>query len=219
MINWFLYSALLCVLISYISSLRAFRLDVPEIFRQFSYFLLFVFLSETFGMAWPRWIYQHTPFAQTNQWFYVFFHFIMYLFYLYFFYKVLQRPKPRKVVKLLAVIYILFASINLLFIEGVMKLNIYSDLLASFIMVFLSIVYYYQLLKAREVISLKNDIAFWISTGIFIFHLGSLMGNFLINYVYKTSPTVALMIHHIIQVSSMVMYLTYSIAYLCHRKK
>lgn len=143
----------------------------------------------------------------------------MYLFYLYFFYKVLLLPKLRQMIKLLAVIYILFALINLFFVQGLTTLNSYTDLLAYFIMVFLSIAYYYQLLRAKEIVSLRNDIAFWISTGVFIFHLGSLLSSFVINYVYSYSQKDARSILTIIHIASVTMYLTYSIAYLCHKKK
>lgn len=210
--------SLFILLVSYLSSLRAFRLDMPVIFKHFSFFLLVALVGELFGTAWPKWIHQYTPFSNNNQWFYVFFHFAIYLFYLYFFYKVVRLPHVRPVIKLLAIVYMLFASVNALFIQGFFKLNTYSDVLGNFILIFLSISYFYQLLRSPEIISLKNDMVFWISTGVFIFHLGSLMGNFLINAMYSNSIPKAQNIHMIIMVSAIVMYLTYIIAYLCRKK-
>ena len=217
--NWFLYLSLFIIFLSYISSLRVFRLDMPLLFRQFSFFLLFVLLGEVFGIAWSKKIYQFTPFSRNNQWFYNFFHLFSYLFYLYFFYKVLQLPGIKKTVKLLAVFYILFALGNLIFVQGFMQFNTYTELLACFIMVFSSIAYYYQLLNGREIISLKNDAAFWISTGVLIYHLGGMMGLFLINVMNVISNEKARSIHLIIQVSAVCMYINFSIAFLCMRRK
>ncbi len=217
--NWLLYLDLLILFISYISSLRAFRLDMPLPFRQFSFFVLFLFLSEIFGTAWPRVLYRLTPFAQSNLWFYNLLFFCCCVFYLYFFYKVLQSGRMKKTIRILTFIYILFAVINFFFIQGTLELNTYTELLTSFLVVFLSIAYYYQLLFAKEVIVLKNDAMFWISTGLLIYHLGSVMGLFLINVMNLISNEKAQSIHFIIRIAALIMYLTFSIAFLCQKKK
>lgn len=215
---FFQYLSLLCILISYISSLRAFRLDMPLLFRQFSYFLLFVLLAEAFGVAWPKWIWQLTPFSQFNAGYYNVFHVVMYAFYLHFFYRVLQTILLKRIVAVLAITYILFAILNLNN-QGWGVFNNYNYLFASFMMVFLSIAYYYQLLRARDMKPLRNDLVFWISTGSLIYHLGSAMSLFLINVMHYYSAAAAQKIHIIVMFAAMTMYLTYSIGYLCHRKQ
>lgn len=201
------------MLISYISSLRAFRLDMPLIFKQFSYFLLFVFLGDSFATAWPKWVYQHTPFIQSTHLFYNFFHLCMYSFYFYFFYRILQLPKLKRIVIGLCIVYLTFSLVNFS-INGIMVVNGYNTVLASFIMGFLSIAYYYQLLTAREIVVLKNDVAFWITTGLLIYHLGSTMNLFFITIF----ESLAIYTHRIVNISTSVMHLTISIGYLCHNK-
>jgi hypothetical protein len=243
--NWFLYLSLSSVLLSYICSLRVFRLNKPGnalyirdrtlntpectpdktdstlivLLRYFSYFLLFSFLAESFGIAWPRKLYRFTSFSRSNQWFYTIFHFASYLFYCWFFFRVLKLPRIKRAIRVLAFIYILVAIINFIFIQGPLQLNTFSDLLACFIMVFLSIAYYYQLLNDREVVLLQRDPLFWISTGLLIYHLGSMMGLFLINVMNAISNEKARDILFIIQFSAVVMYINYSIAFLWMRKK
>jgi hypothetical protein len=216
--HWFLYAAILCVLVSYISSLRSFRLDMPLIYRQFSFFLLFVLMGELFAMAWSKWIYLCTPFGQSNQWFYNPFHMCSYLFYLYFFYIISRTARIRQIIKLLAIVYFLFAACNL-FIQGSKELNTYTSLLSAFMMVFLSISYYYQMLNEKEVVPLRSNMAFWISTGLLICHLASSMSTFLINVAAYYSTAAALKIHLIVMLAAMAMYLTYTIGYLCQRKQ
>jgi len=222
--NWFLYLSLSFILVSYLCSLRIFGLKAssPELhylLRAFSYFLLFAFLAECFGIAWPRKIYLFTPFARSNQWFYNIFHFLSYLFYLWFFLRVLPLPGIKKAVRILSFIYLLVALINFTFIQGPLQLNTFTDLLACFIMVFLSIAYYYQLLYAKEIVPLQRDPIFWISTGLLIYHLGSMMGLFLINVMNVISNEKARNIHFIIQFSAVLMYINYSIAFVCMKKK
>jgi hypothetical protein len=217
--SWFVYLPLFVLFISYISSLRAFRLDMALPFRQFSFFLLFLFLGEVFGIAWPKILYRLTPFSRNNQWYYNLYHFCCCLFYLYFFYQILQSARMKKVIKTLTIVYILFVTINIIFIQGFMELNSYTELFNCFLVVFLSIAYYYQLLYAKEVISLKHDAMFWISTGLLIYHLGSMMGLFLINVMNLISNEKALSILYIIQFAALLMYLTFSIAFLCQKKK
>jgi hypothetical protein len=218
MMHWVQLASILCVLISYLSSLRAFRLDMPLLFKQFSYFLLFVLLGELFGIAWPRWIYKLTPFGQTNAWFYNLFHICLYSFYLYFFFKILRSTRLKKTIMILFAVYLALAVTDL-FIQGLPKFNNYITVFVSFMMVFLSIVYYYQLLRSQEVILLRNDMAFWICTGLLIHHLGSAVGLFLIDLMNYYSDVAAQKVHRIIMGSAAVMYLTYSIGYLCHKKQ
>lgn len=207
------YLPLGMLLLAYISSLRAFRLDMPLLLKRFSFFLLAVFVGEIFGVLWAKEIYKHTPYGQNNQWWYNILHLYMYLFYFYFFYKIFQSPKLKKAVAVLCVSYILFAGYNF-WRSGILKLNNYNDAFAGFCMVFFCVSYYHQLLKAREIIVLKNDVPFWICTGLLINELGSALGLFFITVLEKTAPA----IHTIVMLMAVVMYFTYSIGYLCHKK-
>jgi hypothetical protein len=219
MIDTILFISLIPILLSYLSSLRAFRLDMPVIFKRFSFFLLFVLFGESFAIAWPRWIYMHTQMTSYNAWFYNFFHFFCYLFYLYFFYSVLSFPGIKRVIKALALLYVFFVAINLAVGQGVLKINSYTELLNTFMMVFLSITYYFQVLKTKEIIVIKHDIVFWISTGVLIYHLGSMLLLFLIEVVNTSLAANAWRLFIIVELSSMIMYLCFTIGFLWAKKK
>lgn len=208
------YVNIIFMLISFISSLKAFRLDMPLIFKQFSYFLLFVFLCESFGIAWPKGISDIFHLGKPNQWFYNFFHVLMYSFYFYFFHRILVSAKLKKLVVVFFIVYIAVVIVNFSR-NGVYQFNLTNFQVAAFLMFFLSITYYYQLLSAREFVSLKNDIPFWISTGLMMYHLGSALELSLITYFSKAA---AEKIHMLVMLASLAMYLTYTIGYLCHKK-
>lgn len=228
--NWFTYVSLIIILLSYLSSTRIFTLksltgtpgSTPGyhvLLKRFSWFLLFTFLCESFGVAWPRVIYQHTPFTRSNQWFYILFHLASYLFYLWFFFNALSSAGAHKIVKIFLWVYIGFSAINYCFIQGPLQLNTFSDLFACFMMVFLCITYYYQLLRAPVFLPLHTQPLFWIITGLLIYHLGSMMGLFLINLMNFISIDQAMNILIIIQIAAILMYINYSIAFLCMKKK
>lgn len=217
--NWYIYIPLLFVLLSYLSSLNAFRLGMAAEYKRFSYFLLFTLLCESFGVAWPKWLYMYTPFTRSNQWFYNFFHLATYLFYFRHFHIVLLSGALKRIIGILTASYLFLAVLDLAFIQGLLWLNTYTDLYGSFIIIFLCISYYYQLLYQKEITSLKTDPMFWISTGLFVYHLGSSMGLFVINVMNKASNQGARGIHLIIWMLAIIMYLTFSIAFICRRKK
>lgn len=217
--NWFVYLSIAVITVSYLSSLRVFRLDGYPLLKMFSFFLLFVLLGELFGVAWSKWIWNHTGFNRSNQWFYNLFHICIYIFYLYFFYVVLKVRRLRRVILGISIIYSLFVFGNLFWGQGIFLFNTYSELFYCFIMIFLSISYYYQLLYAREIVALSRDPLFWISTGVLTYHLGSMMGLFLINVMNAISQDKARDIHLIIAFCGILMYLNFTIAFLCLKRK
>jgi len=215
MTQYFQYAALFCVLISYISSLRAFRLDMPLLYKQFSFFLLFMFVGDGFGFSW-RWIHQYFGFTNNTHWFYYFFYIATYLFYLYFFHETLKLRWLKSLVKTSAVVYFIFTMILIYYLR--FKGINYNYLFASVLMVFLSIAYYFQLLREKDPVPLKYDMAFWICTGIFIHHLGSSLLVFVSNILYSRSSALAHALFIIVPWSAIGMYLSYTIGYLCQKK-
>jgi hypothetical protein len=213
------YGTFSIILVSYISSLNAFRLDMPGNLKAFSRYLLFVFIGESFAFAWPRWLYQLTSMPRGNAWMYNILHLIFYVFLIWFFYSLLKIPLLKKLGRVLGLVLVLFAITNMCFFQGMGKLNNYTELLAAFILVFLSLAYYYQLLHNKEVVSLHRDPYFWISTGVFVNHLGSVMSFFLIDVMGMISEEGASKVHMVIVFSGLLMYLTFIIAFLCPRKK
>jgi hypothetical protein len=217
--NWLLYTSFSSLVFSWLCSLRSLSAGGNRKLRQFSFFLLFVVLGETFGILWTTRLHHLLDLSRNNQWFYNLFHLCSYLFLIYFFYQIIYHQGIRKVIRWLVIPFLLFSAINLAFFQGIMQLNTYTEILACFFMIFLSITYYYQLLYAKYVVSLMRDSFFWISTGMLIYHLGSAMGIFLINVMNAISNEKARSIHSIILFSAVIMYLNFSIAFLCQRKK
>jgi hypothetical protein len=216
--TWLYFIALTFILLSCISSLKAFRLDMPRHFKYLSFFLWFTLLSEIFAYAWPRYLYEHTPYDYSNQWFYNVYHIIGCCFLIYFFTCVLVKQAIQKAIKVLGVGYVLFAVANLCFLQGPVQLNTYTEWAASGLLIFFSIAYFYQLLYDPNIVSIRHDPVFWISTGVLINALGSILGLSLINLMHLFSHEKASIFLLLIQISGLLAYLTFSIAFLCPKK-
>ncbi len=217
--NWLTYLSLLSIAISYISSLRAFRLDMIKPFKAFSFFLLFVLVGEVFAFSWKEKLYSYTSYTKNNLWFYNLFHLLIYPFYIWLFLQLVYLKNVRSIIKILWVAFYIFAAYNLIKGQGLYKLNSHTILFTGVIMIFLSISYYYQLLYAKNIITLKRDTGFWISTGLLINQLGSVLALFFISILGILSKDTTSNILLFVKISVLVMYITYSIAFLCHKTK
>ena len=211
---------LLILFLSFLSSLRAFRLDLPRPFKYFSWFLLFVFFIELMAVVWPRIItFYYLDVSKENHWIYNIYIIPAYLFYLYFYYYFLRSSRVKKIIRITAIVFLFFGLLNLSFGQGLFIFNTYTVLIAGFLMIFLTLSYFYQVLYTKEVILLRRDPIFWISSGAFLFHLTSLLGLFFIVFLNNWYAKAAYATILIIKFASMAMYISYSIAFLCLKKK
>jgi hypothetical protein len=149
-----------------------------------------------------------------NLWLYNAFLIIYYTFYSYFFSHFLQ-PALKKVITVSCILLIAFSLINLFFIQGPNFFNSYTMAAASILMLTMSILYLKQLLNENKVIKLSRDSLFWISIGILIFHLGALPYFSLLNYLNKNFLSLSYSLLLIIKVLNIVMYLLFSVSFLC----
>jgi hypothetical protein len=216
--NWLSYLNLLAILISAISSLRSFRLDTSKAYRYFSIFLFVLFIADVFGFAWPRVLHYRFNLGQKTLWLYNPLRLLSYTFYACFFYSVLTNRKIKTVIKFLAAALIIFGVTNMLFIQKISAHNSYTALFGQFLMIFISVSYYYQLLKAKDIIVLHKDTVFWISSGLLIYNLCGSINYFLIDIMDFFSRDLAKKLHQTIMYFSVLMYLTFTIAFLCMKK-
>ena len=102
---------------------------------------------------------------------------IEFLFFFAMFYVSIRKFVFKKIIGLLAVFYILFAVINLTFIQGFLQFNSYSMLFGTLIIMTCSFFYFYDAFENNEPINLLKEPMFWICIGIFAFYLGDFTFN------------------------------------------
>lgn len=153
----------------------------PLIFR-FFLFLLVTVCVETAGwlLSWPQYVNTEAKFAMYNV-----FITLELAFYSYLFYGNFQKKLFRTIAAWFIPGFLLFALINMLFVQGLSKsLNTYSALLGSFFIVLFCCFYFYESIQPDQIDKqLSKQPFFWISSGLLIFYLGSVIINALFEYL------------------------------------
>lgn len=214
------YVYILPLLVGCLSSLKAFRLDWPRPFRWFSVFLFLTLFIELFALAWKyelfstRWWH----YSRNNLWIYNIYLIPQYFFYIYFFSRTTEVIWIRKNGPYIAWAYAIGATLNLVFGQGPDLVNYFTILVANFIVFLFSMAYFVHLMRDKVVVRLSKEPMVWISIGAFVFHLGSLPCFILLNYISFENIVLALSLFRIIIILNTLMYLSYSIAFLCTRR-
>ncbi len=216
----FYYIYLLPLCFSVLSSLNILRLDWPKHFKLFSIFLTTTFSVEIVALLWSLYWHQ-TPwwhFPANNIWIYNLYLVPQYLFYFYFFSSMLTSQTIKKLSGFIGGAFVIIALINLFLRHQLFRVDAVTIVIANFIMVFYTIAYFMQLLKASSVERLSRQPLFWIAAGAFIFHIGNLPCFMLFNYISAINAPLATSLFRIITTLNCVMYTLYSIAFLCTRR-
>jgi hypothetical protein len=213
------YIYLLPLLLSAVFSLRAFRLNWPSLYKHFSIFLFSTLFIEGFAICWKLFLHSSVGnYSMSNLWIYNCYLIAQYLFYLYFYYLATRNSNVKRWIVALAGIYFLFSLINVIFIQPIHTVNSYTIIAASLIMLFLTLTYFIELLRDKEIKNLTSEPLVWISIGAFIFHIGNLPFFIFLNTLNKTNLSLALTLFKIILILNSLMYSFYAIAFLCQPK-
>lgn len=132
----------------------------------------------------------------------------------------LKRKLLKKFSIRLIPIIVLFSLINILFLQGfAITFNTYTFLVGSFFMVLLCCFYFYESVQADSIdLQLSRQPFFWVSSGLLIFYLGSVIINALFEYLVSNGlKSESAEIYKIINQSlNVILYSSFCIAfYLC----
>jgi hypothetical protein len=200
------------ILGAFLSSLISFRLDFPFHLRLFSCLLGITFVVELLaGILFRFGHIPNTPlynaFAGPEFWFYGF-----------YYYQLIRVKILRRVIFLFLLIFPIFWVVTVFFLFGFTIWNSYVLIVGSFFSVLFAVMYYYQLITANEIQSLRNLPEFWIATGMLVFYLGALpyFGtlNFLLEY-YKVHRGVSMSLLNVLKIVDTLMYGLFAYGFLC----
>ncbi|MEJ0031144.1 MAG: hypothetical protein WDO15_12550 [Bacteroidota bacterium] len=88
-----------------------------------------------------------------------------------------------KAVSILAIVFILFGIVNLIFIQGHEKMNLYTLAFGAVSLILISLVYFYLLIKELPTESITRLPMFWINTAILIYYSGTFFQYLLTDYL------------------------------------
>lgn len=102
-------------------------------------------------------------------------HITLYLIYLYLFYFEFNDDRTRNFIKFFTIVLIVVYFIDILFVNGLYKMNTITNSTGGIILITLSLLYFYKLLKNIEHQNLLLVPMFWISTGVLFYNVGTLV--------------------------------------------
>jgi hypothetical protein len=107
-----------------------------------------------------------------------------FVFYSLIFLIYLKNKTLRRIITMVIPIYITLVILNISFIQGTQKFHSYTFLLGSFFMVVYSCFFLYESILPDSInIKLSQHPFFWVTIGLLIFYLGSVIINALFEYL------------------------------------
>lgn len=107
-----------------------------------------------------------------------------FVFYSLIFLIYLSNKTLRKIITILIPVYIILVAINIGYIQGIDKFHRYTFLLGCFLMVVYSCFFLYESILPDSInIKLSEHPFFWVTIGLLIFYLGSVIINALFEYL------------------------------------
>lgn len=197
--------------------------------RYFVWFLWFSFFVELLGTyAGVAYFSDYrlfsfvkgTPFAG-NYWLYNISSIIAFSVYITLFTSLLQNITRRKSLKITLLVYILAAIINLLLTDVYFQAHSVFTFFAGTIIVIIAIgMYYFELLKSDELLSISSSVPFYISIGALVYHLGFVPLVIYSRYFKQSSPDFVEIYIFILYGINYFIYSLYTLGFLlCSRKK
>jgi hypothetical protein len=211
------YIYLLPLLFSAIVSLRSFGGPWPKQYRLFSIFLLATVFVEFFALAW-KWVLHDTgfwTFNKSNLWIYNAMAIARLVIYSLFYITLLKSTTLKKVVRFTMLVLAPVTLINYFVGETPHAINALNLITINIVSILWLLLFFRQLLLDEKLIVLYRDPAVWISLGTFLYCSGSIPFFIYLKFFATEYPSLAitfLLINHGLNI---IMYILFSIAYLC----
>lgn len=205
------------LILSTLISFRSIRFNWPVQYKMFSGLLIFISIVEILAISWKYYLHKlgNWHFSNSNLWLYNILAIPQYLIYMIIYRRIIKSFVLKRIIDALAIFFIVFSIINWIYFQTIHSINSYMLLLGSAIMIFLSISYFDQLRKEKEIIRLSSHPMVWISLGAFIFHSANIPYIISLNYLIRSNVSLAVALFYIYLALNCVMYLCYTIAFLC----
>lgn len=144
---------------------------------------------------------------------------ISFVLYIYILRTIIHNPKARKVLLYCLWAFPLFFVVDLLLVQnsGVFQSITYS--LGCLLIVTASIYYFWELFQNKAYVNLAREPAFWICSGLLFYCACSFPVDALINFTNKISYSLALILTLIQDLVYILLYLSFTIAFLCRLRR
>lgn len=203
---YFEIAALLCAVI-FFKSLRKSGFDL------FAPYLAFIVLVEVLGWYLPVYLKQHTG------WVFNISVPVEYLFFSFIFHQHYQK----KINKRIVIVFIVFFAGYMLYyslFKNIKYFNAYYLLIGSFVMILMSIAYFFEQFYKNETGNIWNEPMFWITAGVLLFNIGEFSYDLVSNFIIKNLfDPINVLFREVNNKLIILLYLLISIGLIICRKK
>lgn len=131
--------------------------------------------------------------------------------------KLISNQKISRQIRLLSLIFVVLVVLNVSFLQSFFKFHTFSYILGCFLVFYISILYFKQLLNEKNWQPLKNLPFFWITIGNIVFYICSMFYMGSINYINDQNyDEYGSLINIFVYLFTSVQFILYTIAFLCN---
>jgi hypothetical protein len=135
------------------------------------------------------------------------------------YYYTLSNKTFKKITLLFIAISSVFAIYNVSFGQGLYSFNTRSMLVTNFFIIIITLLYFYEILKKAEILSLTRVPMFWVSSSFLFYSAGTFLVFSLYEIYRQFSQPISIKIWIINSILYIVLNILLSIALLCVKKK
>ncbi len=174
--------------------------------------LIYTFLNEQLGTLYKAYI------DGNNLILYNIYNLINFSFLFLLYYKSIQSEKFKKWTKYFFIFYLLSFIINVIFFENFYtEYSSISYIIAASLLLITIMLYFIEILNSEEILHLKKNLLFWISSGLLVYFVAAIPIRVLINnYISETELYILFFVKNILAI---MMYLLFTIGFICMKKK
>jgi len=180
----------------------------PLYLRIFPFFLLVTLVTEI-------WAWELALKGITNTAHYNFISVTGCVFYLYILRHEIFLKRAKKIILIIMISYVILSLYNIFFGQKIDSFHTMTYSLGCFLIVAVSIYYFYELFQVPRSIDLKREPAFWIVSGLLFFYVCTLPLLGVVNYLYTFPDIINAALEQLITVLNVLLYSLFTIAFLC----
>ena len=181
---------------------------LPEGLRLFPFFLVLTLVVEILG-------WQLSEKRENNADLYNFFSLAAFTYYMYLLMEVVHSKRAKKTIVVLMSVYAIISLINILFVQKIDSFHTMTYSIGCFLIVVISMYYFYELLQVPRAIDLKKEPAFWIAAGLLFFYICTLPVLGVLNYLFSFPGVIGRSLEDIIAILNVLLYSLFTIGFLC----
>ncbi len=143
---------------------------------------------------------------------------IEFCFYLWVFYNIIKTKVFKKIIAFLFVGFPFISIMNIFFLQGIGNFNSITYSLGCLMLIFFSILYFFELFNVQSSYRLSNDPAFWICTALLFFYCVSFPVYVSTNLMKHFSKKLEDVIYPLVYILNIIMYSLFCVAFVCQIK-